>query len=129
MSKDDAVGSEKVIWGSSGSDTKIEAFPPSSESQPLPPGVDICGTVTLVVVTCGSDGGGFPDTNLWEKADGGGRAAGGGWTRGRSSKGWRMLAGVTERLRVPWCAEAGDICGRLIDIFSGDDGTDAALRR
>jgi hypothetical protein len=107
VSKDDAVGSEKVIWGSSGSDTKIEAFPPSSRLPP--PGVDICGTITLVVVTCGSDGAGFPEANLCEKADGGGRAAGGGCARGRSTKGWRTLAGVTERLRVPWCAEAGDI--------------------
>ena len=40
-----------------------------------------------------------------------------------------MLAGVTERLRVPWCAESDDTWGKLIDIFSGDDGTDAALRR
>jgi hypothetical protein len=105
----DALGSEKVIWGSSGSDTKIEAFPPSSGSPPLPPGVDISGTVTLVVVTCGSDAAGFPEANLWEKADGGGRETGGGWARLRSTKGWRMLAGVTERLRVPWCAKADDI--------------------
>jgi len=76
MSKDGSVGSEKVIWGSSGSDRKIEAFPPSSG---LPPGVDICGT--FVVVTCGSDGAGFPEANLWEKADGGGREADGGWAR------------------------------------------------
>ena len=39
-----------------------------------------------------------------------------------------MLAGVTERLRVPWLVESDDIGGRLIDIFSGDDGTDAAPR-
>ncbi len=70
----DAVGSEKVICGSSGSDTKIEAFPQFSSAFPsLHPGANICGTVALVVVTCGSAGGGFPETNLWEKADGGGR--------------------------------------------------------
>jgi hypothetical protein len=103
---EDAVGSEKVIWGSSGSDTKIEAFPPSSGLPLLPPGLDICGAVT---VTCGSDGAGFPEANLWEKADGGGRETGGGWARLRSTRGWRMLAGVTERLRVPWCAEGNDI--------------------
>ena len=40
-----------------------------------------------------------------------------------------MLAGVTERLRVPWSVKSDDIGGRLIDIFSGDDGTDAAPRR
>jgi hypothetical protein len=71
----DAVGSEKVICGSSGSDTKIEAFPPSSSIFPSP-GTDMSGTDTLVVVTCGSAGGGFPETNLWEKADGGGREIG-----------------------------------------------------
>lgn len=45
----DAVGSEKVICGSSGSDTKIEAFPPSSSVFPSL-GVDMSGTDTLVVV-------------------------------------------------------------------------------
>ena len=39
-----------------------------------------------------------------------------------------MLAGVTERLRLP-CWESDGIGGRLMDIFSGDDGTDAAPRR
>ena len=104
----------------------IETFPTSSE---LPPGADICGTVPLVVITCGSDGAGFPEANLWEKADGGGREAGGCWARERSTKGWCMLAGVTGRLRVPCCVESDDIGGRLIDIFSGEDGTDAAPRR
>jgi hypothetical protein len=76
----------------------IEAFPTSSGS---PPGVDIIGTGPLEVITCGSGGAGFPDANLWEKADGGGRDAGGCWARWRSTKGCCMLAGVTERLRVP----------------------------
>ena len=67
-----AVGSEKVICGSSGSDTKIEALLPSSLLFPSPD-TDMSGTDTLVVVTCDSAGGGFPETNLWEKADGGGR--------------------------------------------------------
>ena len=89
----------------------IEAFPPSSPRlPPPPPGVEIRGIVTLVVVTCGSAGAGFPETNLWEKADGGGRAAGGGWARGRSTGttgGWRTLPGVTERLRVA-CTDVVD---------------------
>ena len=76
-----------MIWGSSGSDTKIEAFPPSSGLPTLLPGVDICGTITLVVVTCGSGAAGFPEANLWEKADGGGRETGCGWARARSTKG------------------------------------------
>ena len=80
----------------------IEAVPTSSGSSP---GVDICG----IVITCGSDGAGFPEANLWEKADGGGREAGGCWARWRSSKGWRMLAGVTERLRVSWSVESDGI--------------------
>ena len=87
-----------MIWGSSGSETKIEATAPSSSST-SPSGADICGTVTLVVVVCGSAGGGFPETNLWEKADGGGRDAVGCCARGRSTGGWREFAGVTERLR------------------------------
>jgi hypothetical protein len=58
------------------------------------------GIVTLVVVTCGSAGAGFPDTNLWENAEGGGRDTGDGCARGRSTGGWRKVAGVTERLRV-----------------------------
>jgi hypothetical protein len=62
----------------------IETFPTSSGSSPE---VDISGTVTLVVITCGSDGAGFPEANLWEKADGGGRKAGACWARGRSTIG------------------------------------------
>jgi hypothetical protein len=56
--------------------------------------------VTLVVFTCGSAGGAFPDTNLWENAEGGGREAGVTCVRERSTGGWRKVAGVTERLRV-----------------------------